>query len=1039
MLKPLLVGLIALLPATMALAQTSTVTGKVTDEKNAAIGGATVIEKNTRNGTTTAADGSFAIQVKPRAILVISYVGFDTYEIPASPNLHITLNTDFKNLSDVVVTGVGVATSKKKVAIDVATLASKDFAKSATTSIEQALTGQIAGAQINQSSGQPGSAFTIILRGINSVSGSTPLIMVDGIEVRDLTNLDPAIVDRIEVVKGAAGGTLYGAQGANGVIQIFTKRGSLNNKLSISLNSKVSIDNILTGNRPLLASFHHYSEDGSGNIIDALGNPIKQDSVGTWPDPAVPSPTTAPATVNNEKYNIPVFDHMKQAFRQALTFSNSVFLNGGGPSTDYAFSASQLNQQDVFSNNFRRSNLSLNLGFQPFKGFTFRTSTQAVLGYNNLLNGNRFGILDAYPWVDLNWRDASGHRALKTSSISNQLNSLSEQEWHQTNNQGLELIQNFDFNYKFARFVELDVKYGIDYSATDDFDYYLNQSADLQAVVHWGPSRQGSITDSYTRDAYQNALSSIYVRTDFNKDFHSKLPIKTTTQLSYDWRSDQFRSYFSQGVELPSYPPANISGASIKNAGDNSSSFTTFGLLLNQTIDYGNLFGVSGGFRSDYSSEFGEGSKPFTFPRGTIYFRPLELLGYGSLLADWKLRAAYGEAGIQPNRYQRQTTFNVTTLGSGVALSLPTVANNDSLRVQVSKELEIGTDITITPFKGNWLSRLTLSGTYWNRVSSDVILNVNVAPSTGFGNRVDNLLTIDSKGVDLSLDATVFRSSNIIWNMGVRWGFTRSIVNHIQGGQDVIEGEFALKQGKSVGTFYGQTPLHSITQLKADGKTPYIDPSQQANYTLVNGNVVNINTYSAVITASNDLSVIGKAYPDFTSSFINSVNLFKSFTISFQFDWVHGNDIYNFTRQWFYTPVGGGGGSGGMSKDYDQAITVNGKTGAFVNYYESLYNLVAPLSTFVENGSFLRLRDLSLTYDLTNMVRVAWVKRLSATIAGRNLLTVTKYKGLDPENTTAVDGQGNTTTVAGLGAFYGVDYFGIPNLKSYQFSLNIAF
>jgi TonB-dependent starch-binding outer membrane protein SusC len=1041
MLKPLLVGLIALLPATMTLAQTSTVIGKVTDEKNAAIGGATVIEKNTRNGTTTGVDGSFTIQVKPKAILVISYVGFDSYEVAASPNLHVSLNADFKNLTDVVVTGVGVATSKKKVAIDVATLASKDFAKSATTSIEQALTGQIAGVQVQQSSGQPGSPFTIILRGINTVQGTQPLIMVDGVEVKNLTNLDPATVDRIEVVKGAAGGTLYGAQGANGVIQIFTKRGTLNNKLNINLNSKVSIDNILQGNRPLLAQYHHYVQDASGNILDALGNPIKQDSVGIWSDPAVPDPTSDPATVNNEKYTLPIYNHLKQAFRQAITYSNSVNVNGGGPSSDYAFTASQLDQQDVFSNNFRRSNLSLNLGFQPFKGFTFRSNTQVIIGYNDLLNGNRFGILNAYPWVDLNWKDPSGHRALKTSSASNQLNSLSEQEWHQTNNQGLEIVQNFDFNYKFVRFVELDFKYGIDYSATDSIDYYLNQTADLQDVLHWGPSRQGSIKDTYARDAYQNALTSIFIRTDFNKDFHSAIPIKTTTQLTYDWRQDQFRNYFAQGVELPAYPPANISSATVKTSGDFSTSFITFGILVNQTIDYGNLFGISAGIRSDYSAEFGAASKPFTFPRGTIYFRPSEFLA-NSFLSDWKLRAAYGEAGIQPFRYQRQETFGVTTLGNGVGLSLPTTAQNDSLNVQISKELEIGTDVTITPFKGNWLSRVTFSGTYWNRVSSQIIVDQNVALSSGFSERVDNLMTIDSKGLDLTLDMTMLHTANVIWNMGLRWGHTQSIVNQIKGGAPFQQGEFALRQGASVGTFYGQTPLHSITQLEVDGKTPYIPVSQQGNYSLVNGIVVNNNTYSAVISASNDLSVIGKAYPDFTSSLINTVNIFKALTISFQFDWIHGNDIYNFTRQWFYTPVGGSGGMGGISKDFDQPITVNGKTGAFVNYYQSLYNLVAPLSTFVENGSYLRLRDLSVTYDLTNLIRVNWIKRLSATVDGRNLLTVTKYKGLDPEATVATDGQGNALNNGpgpGVGAFYGVDYYGIPNLRSYQFSLNIGF
>ncbi len=164
--------------------------------------------------------------------------------------------------------------------------------------------------------------------------------------------------------------------------------------------------------------------------------------------------------------------------------------------------------------------------------------------------------------------------------------------------------------------------------------------------------------------------------------------------------------------------------------------------------------------------------------------------------------------------------------------------------------------------------------------------------------------------------------------------------------------------------------------------------------------------------------------------------MFGNLTVSFQFDWVHGNNIYNLTRQWIYSPAGGSGGAGGVSSDFDNAVTINGKTGAFVNYYQSLYNLVKPTDWFVEDGSFVRLRDLSVSYDLGKVVNINWVKRLAVTASGRNLLTFTNYSGLDPENTTTSDSQGNATT--GIGAFKGVDYFGIPNLKSYQFGVNIG-
>lgn len=1018
------------------MAQAQTVNGQITDEKGAKISDVSIIEKNTKNATTTNQNGEFTLKVKKGARIIISYLGYETIDIVGNSNLQIALSPETKSLGEVVVTGVGIATSKKKVSIDVASVSSKDFAKSATSSIEQALTGQIAGAQIQQNSGQPGSGFNIILRGINSLTNSNPLILVDGVEVPSLTSLDPSVVERVEVVKGAAGGTLYGAQGANGVIQIFTKKGIKNSKLNINFSSKVSVDNILQGKRPILASYNHYVTDASGNILDASGNPIKHDATGSWSDPAVPDPSVNPGLTNSKTYNMPVYDHLKQAFRQAITYNNSISLSGGGVNSDYAFSASRLDQQDVFSNNFNRTNFSINLGFEPFKGFSFRTNTQVISGYEDLLAGNRFAVLDAYPWVDLNWKDSTGKRAIKTSSASNQNNSLSERDWHTRYNKSLQIVQNFNLNYKFTKFIELDLKYGLNLHNNDSYNYYLNQTSSLQSSLHWGPDRTGSITNSYSKDQYENLLTSIYLKTDFKNDFKINIPLKTVTLVSYDWRKDDYRSYYSEGIQLPVYPPANISVANIKTSGDNSSAFTTFGVLVNQSFDYGNLFGISGGFRSDYSSEFGTASKPFTFPRGSAYFRLSELLKRFSFLNEWKIRGAYGEAGIQPNRYSRQVTFDVNTLGNGVALSLPNVASNPNLRVQVSKELEVGTDIGFNLFKENWLRKVNVNVTYWNRNSDDIIQQANVAPSSGFGNRVDNLTTLSSKGLDLSLDANVFYSKKLSWNTSIRWGTTQSKIEKISNGLDVINGEFALKQGQSLGLFYGQTPLHSLNQMNPSGAL-YISQAQQSNYTLANGNVVNINTNSVALTAANDLSVIGKAYPDFTSSWINTFIVNNNWTISFQLDWVHGNNIYNITRQWIYSPAGGSGGSGGVSRDFDDPITINGKTGAFVNYYQSLYNLVSPTSWFVEDGSFVRLRDVSITYDLSNAIKVKWAKKITATLSGRNLLTFTHYHGLDPENTSAVDAQGNQIT--GLGAFKGVDYFGIPNLKSYQFAINIGF
>jgi TonB-linked SusC/RagA family outer membrane protein len=1031
------------------IAQTAiTVTGKVTDEKGASVAGATITEKGTRNVTTTLDDGSFTIKTKLKARLVVSYVGYEPYEVDAKEGLKIALNPSSQALSDVVVTGVGVATSKKKVPIDVATVNSKDFAASATTNVQQQLDGQIAGANIQQTSGTPGATFLITLRGINDLSNPNPIILVDGVLITNLNNIDPAIVDRVEVVKGPAGAMLYGAKGANGVIQIFTKKGSLNGRPTITVTSKSGIDHILTGNHDILSKLHHYVVDANGNILDQAANPIVRDASGEWSDPQVPDPTVNPNLQNNLNFNIPIYDHLKQGYRQAKTFTNSVSVTGGGTLADYSFTASQLNQQDVLSNAFSRSNISVNLGLHPFRGFTFRTITQGIVGYEDLLNGSRFNILTAYPFVDFGWKDSTGHYPFKTNISSNGYNTLSENQWHQVNDQSLEIFQNFNLNYKFPRFFELDIKYGLEYSHVDQDNYWANQSSAVQPNQYWGPSRNGAIVNQFDRHFNQDGLYSAFFRTDFEKDFHSRLPIRTTTQVTYEYIRQDERAYYAEGVGLPPYPPASIELATIKTSGisfsGNQANQTsiTFGALINQTVEWGNLFGISGGVRSDYGSAFGSAGNAANFPRGTVYFRPSELMtNQQPWLPDWKLRAAYGAAGIQPGPYDRQITLTNTTLGSGVAISLPSTANNNALLLATNYELEVGTDATFTPFSGEWAHKFVLNASYWHRTLNKTYQNAVDAPSTGYAARLDNLSDISSHGVDLALDVSIYNGPDVTWDMSTRWGYYRATVTKIANGQPIIDGGFAIMQGKPLGLFYVQTLLTKVDQLGPDGKTPLIPVASQGNYVVAsNGFVVNTTTNAAKYTPANDLSVVGHAYPDFTSSMINRVTLYKKFTISFQFDWTHGNSIYNITKQWLYTPVGGSGGQGANSSDFDKPITVGTNRGAFVNYYQSLYNLVLPSSPFIENGSFIRLKDVSVTYDLSRYVAGSHaINRLSVTASGRNLLTFTKYSGLDPENTGAFDAQGDNLAGNRLGAFAGVDYFGTPNLRSYMFTLNVGF
>jgi TonB-linked SusC/RagA family outer membrane protein len=1035
-MKKLLQSLFILLfIASSAIAQNRTITGTVTaQEDGLPLPGVSVKIKGTKSGTVTGADGRYSIRVSSGATsLEFSFIGFlpQTRTIGAGNVINIILVDDSKTLSDVVVTGVGVATQKKLVPIDVATLDAKDFPKSATTNVTQALQGQIAGAQIIQRSGQPGANAQIILRGFTNLSSASPLILIDGVQASSdlLTSIDPNTVDRVEVVKGSAGGMLYGAQGGNGVIQIFTKKGAKNSKLIIDVASRYSNDRIVRLN-DLIATNHHWVTDAAGNIVASNGAILAPSAIGVWPNPTALPFGTDKTVQNNKPILLPVYDHIDQGNKVANTFTNSLTIRGGSEKTDYSFGASNLSQQDVYSNNFNRTNLNLNFGFNPVKGLNFRSATQLIYTKEDLLSSNRFNLVNSLQWIDFTFQNpTNGQYVVKPSTLTDGNNPLAEREARSRYSKTPRLVQNFNLNYKFPKFLEFDIKYALDTRRWEQGDFYFNQVGRAQTVFY-GSVVEGSILKEYENSAVNYGNASAFFRTDFQNDFKLKVPIKTTTQVTYDARRFKSNYFYAQGVTLPAYPPFTLSSATTRTGGESFEESLIYGFLVNQTVEYGNLFGISAGFRSDYSSVFGGQGTAATFPRGTVFFNPSEFFTNKSFVSNWKLRAAYGEAGVQPGIYDRQVTFSRGNFGeSGSTLYTRDVSNNPDLFIQKTKELEIGTDLNLTPLRGNWLSSVVLNGTYWSRKSNDVIQTAPAAPSSGATGVRDNLVSLKSSGFDISMDISAYKSKNLDWNFGFRFGKSKTEVTAVSNNVPITNGVFYLAPGGNLGDLYMQRPLTSIDQLKPNG-TRYIPEASAAGYAVAsNGYVVNLANYNVVLTGADDLAVAGNVNPDFTSSFINNFTLFKKLSIGVQFDWVQGGDVYNQTRQWMYRDR--------LHKDFDEPVTIAGQEGSFVAFYNSLYNTNTPLSHFVEDGSYLRLRDLSITYDLTNVLKQKWLRTVSVTATGRNLATWTKYKGLDPEATSALTNQGGT--ISGMGSFTGVDYYGAPNLKSFQFSLNIGF
>ena len=1071
-LLKIFIGIVMAFSSHYAQSQTRTITGVVVAQDDGLpIPGVSVAVKATGIGTQTSAEGKYSLTVPAGATTItFSFIGYTTAELPLTGSvINVKLITANRQLTEVVVTGSGVATSKAKLGISVESVSSKNLPQAPTASIDQALVGKIPGAQISSVDGTPGARTNIVLRGINTIQrGTSPMILVDGVEsgATDISLLDLSNVDRIEVVQGAASSTIYGAQGANGVIQIFTKKGQ-QGKPQINISSSVAASSIINSGNVHQAKLTSFKTDGSGNFVDNDGNIIALDENGTYPGvtwafPAGngnPTAMSNPLNIADKPYgtNLKYYDHIQQLFRTAYTTNNSVNVSGATDKFDYNIGVTNNHQQSTIRTNGYndRTNLVSNLGVELFKGFTLRSVTQLIYNRNTLNrslgvgnSGGLFNALNASPFYDFNQKLADGTLpfSLNSGTVSvNGNNPFYYTEYGRTRDNRVDILQNIQATYKVNKFVELAAKYGLNYSNREANYIYENQSSNIASqnlntfISNYNGENTGELNKNTYKTTFKNFNGSATIRTDFEKDFHINLPITTSTLLQYDYRKNNYEEFDTYGLGLPSYPIYNFNQTQTQAvAFDYTEPFVTYGYVINQKIDVGDFGGVSGGFRSDYSSAFGQGSKPFTFPNANAYIRPSSFdfwknSGLGRRIPEFKLRAAYGKAGIQPQPFDRYPVLVPQNLGSNLAFALQNASKNPNLNVEVSREVEVGTDFSVNGFSGAWLSTFNFSATYWTRKGTDVIYDVAVPPSTGASTIRTNALSLSSNGFQASMNINVLHSRSFNWNFTTNFSHQTSKIDAIDGPSIILASsagstQLTLNAGTKIGQIYGYKALTSLTQVNQSG-VRYITDADLGNYEIVNGMVVDKTTKGVQFT--NEAYSFGDPNPKFNMSFINSFN-YKQLSFGFQFDWVHGSHLYNQTKEWMYRD--------GISSDYDVPVTIDGTKAAYTAYYRSIYadyfgarNGPARNGTkdyFYEDASFVRLRNVSLSYDFSSVIKNKVFKKVQLTFTGRNLLTFTKYTGFDPEISTGVSNS----------AFdRGVDNSSSPNLKSYQVGLNLGF
>lgn len=1067
------------------LAQVGSLSGVVQENStDELLAGASIFIEELERGTTSNTEGQYSLSNIPVGTYTIStrFLGFKTVTqtVVISEGLNlldIVLELDVVGFDEVVVTGTGSAVSKKKLAMDVASVDEQSLQKVPAYTLGSSLSGKIAGSTITPN-GAPGAPSSIVLRGINTMGTSRPMILIDGVEIdassvasgsgndrySRLSDIDFGNVERIEVVKGAAASTLYGAQGANGVIQIFTKSGT-NGQTRINASTTWSFDQLDQSRSVNKATnFHAYPTDADGNINGLAFN----SDTGVWTVPATEANSTTDQPFTN--YNdgngnavpLTIYDNYLDEFYQTgISQNHQLSISGGDDVTTYLISGSFLGQEGIERDvNFERSSFRLNTTTKLREDLTLSLKT-------NYVNSDREGItesgdniesglnnlLTTQAFINPLWQDDNGFFATKFTSGSVSTNGLFFKQVQELNTNSNRFLGNANLKYSPNRFIQVDYKFGLDgyYSEfnriQDNVTLFEDPNTDDNEVVVLNPD--GFSQRIGRTNYFYNSIVDVLLKSNLDKDFSLGLPVETTTLFKFDWRRNDFTRTTAQSDGLPAgLPLTTIRAGSTDISDEFQSTFITYGFLINQRFDIDDYAGFSAGVRADKSSAFGEAAELSYFPRADAYVRVsgLELWeSVSSFIPEFKLRVAYGEAGTQPGAFDRFITLNQGNIGVSGTFNTPATSSNFAIVEEESSELELGTDLSFD-LGDTWFQAIGISATYWNRNNNGVIQSLAVAPSTGSQAVLDNTIDLEATGFDLGINSLVYSSNNFNWLTNLNFGTSSSKVANISNGEDLILSvsnnfDFIFREGERYGVFFGFNPVSSIDEINPETNDRYIPVEEEANYVTVDGAIV--NRFSKRIQFRSEREKIGDPTPDFSLSFRNDFTIKGNLEIVFQLDWVHGFDILNGTKWWMF--------NGGTHEEFEEKVLIDGdevvgqqiydnngvllpqvarvngdEPQAWRNYHASKRSNLTPY--FVEDGSFVKLRELSINYDLTNLVGTSAIRSLRVGVTGRNLLTLTGYSGFDPEVSQANEDS----------RFRGVDLFTYPNYRTFSFNVSLG-
>jgi TonB-linked SusC/RagA family outer membrane protein len=1029
---PTLLCFFALLLPLLAAAQNAlTIKGKITDNKGTGVPGISVGVKNTSIGTATDAGGNYEVSAllkNGNYTLLVSGAGYKTQEKSftvsgtAPVELSVTIMPDVLGLDEVVVTGTSAGTTRKQLGNYVGTVKGSQIANSATGNALAALQGKVAGAQITQNSGDPAGGMSVKLRGISTIgSGSDPLYIVDGVIINNasprVTNADgnydaagaigqnrmvdinPNDIDRIEVLNGAAAAAIYGSRANAGVVQIFTKRGSTGAP-QITFTTRLTTSSLrkrLTFSKA--ATKFGGPTDGVGAITQDILTPSLT--------------TTTPVTR---------YDYQDDIFRTGIGTDNSISIAGGKDRTKYYTSINYFHNQGIIKNTDNsRYSIKVNIDQGINKWMTINTGLNYIYNSTNEKpDGNTFysplntmTILGNFHKI--NNRDANGN--LQAVGERGRINPISVIDDIKQKNITSRLISNVGVKLSPYKGLTIDYTMGIDNISQNGTTLVPPYTYNANPAF-WG----GGTTIDAAQNGYASAASyrSFFINHDVNVTYNTQLISKlfSTTQLGYSEQYEKADYLLAQSRGLAIGVQTVNGGSTLLPSADSRSEQSIRGYFIQQNFKWDNKFFVTVAGRIDGSSVFDKKNRNQFYPKvstsysisDTRFFKNLYI---DNVVSSFKIRAAYGESGNLTGigAFDRFNTYGAASYLGRNSLTTSLTRANDNIVPERQKEFEIGTDAA---FFNNRM-QLTLN-VYSKKVVDLIVPNLTIAPSTGFANERKNVGSLRNSGIEILLSGTPVKKDNFVWGISLNYAKNRNKVLDISSPLITFSSGtgafFALIPGYDAPVFYstyfardaaGNQLLNPagipvIERGNAAG-VPQRDPATGLPYTTgPNSNVLR--------------KVLGSPNPDFTATIINTVTI-KKLTLGFQIDMVRGNEVFNAD---FRTRQGVGNGSEFAEKEHNGQIPRGFISGIY-----------AIEEWRIDDGSFTKLRELSLSYDFGKVGKV--FNGLTVSLAGRNLISWDNYKGYDPET--------NATGQSSL--LRGIDFGNVPIPRTFQLGVTAKF